>query len=63
MLCPPPPMTPSKLQVNYRTTIMENLLKIRDQKPYNYGIQETAMLRLVGGAEPQNRQVPHPHVR
>ena len=61
----PPHTTTSKLQLNYRTTIIQLFRTTRygaEWKSYNYGIKEETTSRLVGGMETKNGLVPHSHV-
>ena len=60
MLHSTPPTTTSKLQYNYRKTIIENCLKSRQKEVLSLRIYIRGTVRLVGGAEAQNVLVPHP---
>ena len=55
----PPHITTSKLQLNYRTTVIRIIRNWAECKSYNYRIKEETTSCLEGGVEMQNRLVPH----
>ena len=57
-----PPTTTSKLQLNYRTTIIRTTWNIAKWKSYNQAFKEETTLRLVGGVGTQNRLVSLPRM-
>lgn len=59
MLCSPPPVTTSELQILTEQPSLSTTWRLAEHKSYNQKCKEKAMLRLVGEVETQKRLFPH----